>query len=97
MRGLSFSDHYAILAHFLPRDNKTFRGLALDETLNSKNTLPRCGLTVIDLETGDAVHWVRIEGIVSELYDVAVLPDVTSPALIGFKSDEIRRVISVGE
>ncbi len=97
LRGLSFIDHYAIVAHSLPRVNKTFSGLGLDAALASKNTAPRCGLTVIDLETGDAVHWVRIEGIVNELYDVAVLPKVTSPALIGFKSDEIRRVISVGE
>ncbi len=49
----------------------------------------------MDLRTGDAVHWVRIEGVVEELYDVAVLPQIRRPMAIGLKSDEIRRVLSV--
>ncbi len=49
----------------------------------------------VDLKTGDIVHWLRIEGIVRELYDVAVLAGRRNPSMIGFKSDEIRRVISV--
>jgi hypothetical protein len=32
---------------------------------------------------------------VSELYDVITLPGVRNPALIGFVSDEIRRLISL--
>jgi hypothetical protein len=39
---------------------------------------------------------VRVEGVVRELYDVAVLPGVTRPGLLGFKSDEIQRAISLG-
>jgi hypothetical protein len=45
----------------------------------------------------DIVHWLRIEGVVSELYDVVVLPNVMRPMLLGFKSDEIRRTISIDE
>jgi hypothetical protein len=41
------------------------------------------------------VHWLRIEGIVDELYDVIPLPGVRCPMALGFKTDEIRRVISV--
>ena len=54
-------------------------------------------LPVVDLKSGDAAHWVRIEGIVTELYDVVVLDKVKRPALIGFQSDDIRRMISIGE
>ena len=57
----------------------------------------RCGLMVIDLKTGDAVHWVRLSGVVRELYDVVLLPGVTRPSAIGFKADSIRRVITIGE
>jgi hypothetical protein len=56
---------------------------------------PRCGIQVVDLRSGDVVHWVRFEGLVSELYDVITLPGVRNPALIGFVSDEIRRLISL--
>ncbi|MBO1346329.1 MAG: hypothetical protein EBE86_002500 [Hormoscilla sp. GUM202] len=38
----------------------------------------------------------RIEGLVAELYDVAVLPGVRRPMAIGFKTDEIRRILTIG-
>ena len=96
LRGLAFSGDFAIVGLSKPRENKTFSGLALDEKLQSKQAEPRCGLLVIDLRTGDIVHWLRIEGIVTELYDVAVLPGMRRPMAIGFKTDEIRRVVRIG-
>ena len=60
------------------------------------NADARCGLFVIHLPTGDVVHWLRIEGLVRELYDVVVLPNVTRPTALGFKTDEIQRTISIG-
>jgi hypothetical protein len=53
-------------------------------------------LKAIDLRSGDIVHWLNIQGIVEEFYDVAVLPGVVRPTALGFKSDEIRRVITIG-
>ncbi|MEQ8383079.1 MAG: TIGR03032 family protein [Coleofasciculus sp. A1-SPW-01] len=97
LRGLAFSGDFAIVGLSKPRENRTFSGLALDEKLESKQAEPRCGLFVIDLRSGDIVHWLRIEGIVTELYDVAVLPGMRRPMAIGFKSDEIRRVVRIGE
>jgi len=97
LRGLSFVGRYAVMGLSLPRHNQTFQDLPLDKTLASKNADPRCGVLVVDLETGDAVHWIRIEGVVNELYDVSVLPDCRRPMAIGFQSDEIRRAIAIGE
>ena len=34
----------------------------------------RAAIAVVDLRSGDAVHWLRMDGAVEELYDVAVLP-----------------------
>jgi len=95
MRGLSFHGDYAIVGLSRPRHNKTFSGLALDANLASRKAEPRCGIQVIDLRTGDVVHWVRVEGIVEELYDVVVLVGVKRPMALGFKTDEVRRVISL--
>ncbi len=67
----------------------------MNNKLEQQGVEPRCGLMVIDLNTGDIVHWLRIQGVVKELYDVAVLPGIKRPMAIGFKSDEIRRVISI--
>jgi hypothetical protein len=41
------------------------------------------------------VHWMHMQGIVEELYDVAILPGVVRPMALGFKSDEIRRIITL--
>lgn len=95
LRGLYFVDDFALVGLSKPRDNKTFSGLPLDERLRAQGTQARCGVQVIDLRTGDAVHWLRIEGIVDELYDVIPLPGARTPMALGFKTDEIRRVLSV--
>jgi hypothetical protein len=39
----------------------------------------------------------RVEGMVAELYDVVVLPGVVRPMALGFKTDEIQRIIAVGD
>ncbi len=40
------------------------------------------------------MHFLRLQGDVSELYDVGALPGVTRPMALGFKSDEIQRVLA---
>ena len=96
-RGLAFIGDFAVVALSKPRDNKTLTGLALDDNLKEHDAEARCGLLVIDLRSGDIVHWVRIGGVVEELYDVVTLPGVTRPMALGFKTDEIRRTISIEE
>lgn len=96
-RGLCFVGRHAVIGISEPRGNRTFAGLALQERLERERVAPRCGLMVVDLDSGDIVHWLRIEGVVSELYDVAALPGRRNPSMIGFRSDEIRRVISISD
>ncbi len=97
LRGLAFAGDFAIVGLSEPRHNKSFQGLPLDAALAEKGAVARCGIGVIDLRSGDLVHSLRIEGVVSELYDVVTIPGVRSPMAIGIRSDEIRRVISMGD
>ncbi len=96
-RGLAFMGRYALVGLSLARENRTFSGLPLDEALASRDATARCGILVIDTETGDTVEWVRIEGVVRELFDVVALPGVRNPSVIGMINDEIRRIISIDE
>jgi uncharacterized protein (TIGR03032 family) len=96
-RGLSFIGKYALVGLSQARENRTFQGLPLDAALASRDAVARCGILVIDTETGDTVEWVRIEGVVRELFDVVALPGVKNPSAIGLISDEVRRVISIDE
>ena len=97
LRGLSFVGDYAIVGLSKARHEQTFTGLPLDDRLKEKGAEVRCGLLVIDLRTGDTVHWLRIDGVVTELYDVAVIPGAKRPMAFGFKTDEIQRTITAGE
>jgi uncharacterized protein (TIGR03032 family) len=97
LRGLAFAGDHAIVGLSHPRHDKTFSGLALDEELARRNAEPRCGLLVIDLNSGDVAHWLRVDGMVREFYDVAVLPEVGLPMALGLKTDEIQRTIAIGE
>jgi len=95
LRGLSFHGNFAVVGLSRPRSNQSFEGLALQQKLDSKNAEGRCALQVIDLQRGDVVHELRIEGVVEELFDVCVLPAVRRPMAIGFKTDEIRHTLSL--
>ena len=94
-RGLAFHGDYAIIGLSMPRENGTFAGLNLELALQEKHAEARCGLLIVDLRTGDAAHWLRITGIIGELYDVAVLPGFVRPMAIGIKTDEVRRTLSI--
>ena len=96
-RGLAFAGGYALIGLSQPRENRTFADLELDEALRRRNVEPRAGLLVVELKTGHVVHWLRVGGVVAELYDVAVLPGVTRPMALGFKTEEIQRVLRAKE
>ena len=95
-RGLAFFGDHAIVGLSRPRENRTFRGLALDDNLQSRGVEARCGLLVVDLRGGDVVQWLWLQGAVAELYDVAVLSGVRRPMALGFKSEEILTTLTVG-
>lgn len=97
LRGLDFVGNCVIAGLSNARHDQTFAGIPLHDRLQEKNVAARTGIQVIDLNSGDAPHWLRIEGdVIHEIYDVAVLPGVLKPRLVGISTDEICRVLSVG-
>ena len=91
-RGLAFHGRYALVGLSKAR-NRSFSGLPLDEALAARNAEARCGIEVIDLETGNLLHHLRIEGKIDELFDVSVIPGAIRPMLLGFKTDEIKHMV----
>jgi len=79
VRGLAFIGGHAVVGLSKLRSS-SLSGLALDERLAADQQTSQCGLRVIDLRTGQVVHSLQIDGVVEELFDVVVLPDVRRPA-----------------
>ncbi|MBK8176137.1 MAG: TIGR03032 family protein [Rhodospirillales bacterium] len=97
LRGLAFHKDFAIAGLSKPRRDMAFSGLALDRALAERDVDARCGIVIIDLASGDLVHWLHIEGDIGELYDVVALPDCQRPMPLGVLTDEVRRAITIGE
>lgn len=93
LRGLAIHNGYAIATVSLPRDG-AFGGLALQDELKKRDGEPWCGVCVVDLRTGDLVEWIKLDGAIKELFDVAVIPDVRCPMALGVQSPDIQSLIS---
>ena len=67
---------------------------ALDERLARADAVARCGLVIVDVESGRTVKWLRFEHGIEELYDVAIFPGVTQAEAIGFRGEEIEQAVT---
>jgi uncharacterized protein (TIGR03032 family) len=93
LRGLAFHNGYALVGLSLPRDG-SFSGLALDGELKKRDADPWCGVQIIELSTGNIVEWVRLEGGVTELFDVQVIPGVRHATSTGILTDDIQHLVT---
>ncbi len=93
LRGLAFHKNFAITTLSKPRHQR-FDGLALDDKLKEKDAEAWCGVQILNLQTGDVAHWLRLDGAITELFDVCVLPGVRNPITLGPNSLEIRDFIT---
>jgi uncharacterized protein (TIGR03032 family) len=93
LRGLAFCNGYAFVGLSKPR-YKRFEGLALGHRLEAADSEPWCGVQVIDLEKRSCVDWLRIDGPVAELYDLAVIPGSACPMAVSPVSQEAASVVT---
>jgi uncharacterized protein (TIGR03032 family) len=94
LRGLAFHGGHAIVGLSLPRD-RSFSGLGLDDELTKRDAEAWCGVQVVELSTGNVIQWLRLDGAIRELFDVAVLPGVRCPLAVSPSSPEFASMISV--
>ena len=93
LRGLSFVGHHALVTVSKPRKGN-FDGLALDDELKSRDGEPWCGVLIVDTRTGSIVEFIKLVGVIEELFDVAVIAGKTCPMAVGTQSSEIQSLYS---
>ena len=96
LRGLAFVDGFAIATISQPRQHADFEALPIAAALEKSNAQPQCALVVIDLESGNLIHWLRIDGVGGELGDVTIIENARQPGAVGLLGDPIRQIFSVG-
>ncbi len=51
-------------------------------------------MLIVNLRSGDIVEWIRLEGVIAELFDVAAMPGVRCPMALGPATTEIHNSIT---
>ncbi|VXC78328.1 TIGR03032 family protein [Sphingomonas sp. AX6] len=93
LRGLSIHRGHAIATLSKPRDG-SFKELALQGELEKRDAEAWCGIVIVNLVSGDIVEWIRLDGGIEEMFDVAVIPGVRCPMSIGIDTIEAKSTIS---
>ncbi len=80
-RGMGIIDRFAVigLSHLRKESSGDF---ALPSRLDRYNTTARCGLIVVDLESGSVVEWLKLNGTARELSDISILPQTRQPVIL---------------
>lgn len=76
-RGLTFIGKYALIGLSQVRES-VFKALPITQSQKERN----CGVWVVDIENGQIVAFLRFEGEVQEIFDVALLPGMAWPEFI---------------
>ena len=75
-RGLAFIGRYALIGLSKVRET-VFDGLPV-----TQNPERRCGVWIVDTETGEIMGFLEFSGVVEELFDVQVIPHATWPEVL---------------
>lgn len=90
-RGLCIVGDHAVIGLSKLRANSFGADMPLSSKLEARRIPQRCGLLVVNLKTGAIDHWLTIEGVVTELYDVAFLAGLRRPYSPGFSHPHLHR------
>lgn len=93
LRGMALHNGHAIVTVSRPR-NGTFQGLALDGEMKTRDSEAWCGVLIVDLRTGGIVEWIKLDGFITELFDVTAIPGVACPIAVGPETLEARSTIT---
>ena len=93
LRGLAVHNGHALVTVSKPRDG-SFKELPLQQEIGRRDGEPWCGVLVVNLANGDIVEWVRLEGHIAELFDVAAVPGLQCPMSVGLESNDVQSMIN---
>jgi uncharacterized protein (TIGR03032 family) len=77
-RGLAFIGKYALIGLSQVRET-VFKNLPVTETKQERNA----GVWIVDTTTGETVGILKFDGVVSEVFDVSVIPNSKTATVIG--------------
>jgi uncharacterized protein (TIGR03032 family) len=96
LRGLSFVGRYALVTASKSRGGRS-EELALGTELARRGEQEMCAVLIVDLERGEVVESIQFDGKITELFDVAIIPDVRNPMSLGPQTVEMIGNVSISD
>jgi uncharacterized protein (TIGR03032 family) len=93
LRGLRFVGSLALIGLSTIREKHIFGGLPVQE----RHPRLRCGVAVVDAQTGRHVGMFEFTEGCTELYDVAFLPNVLRPMIVNAEKEATRQAVTTPE
>ena len=90
-RGLALAGPYAFVGLSKIRKTSAMSGVPIAE----KRDELKCGVAVLDLQSGKTIAFLEFQTAVEEIFDVQILPDIRFPEVIGFQNDSINNTFVV--
>lgn len=91
-RGLAFQGRYAFVGLSQVREKRHFDGLPIGDQYGEDGL--RCGVSAVDLESGEVVAFLQFEAGCQEIFDIQMLPGLRWPALLSFEGDQLDSVVT---
>ena len=76
IRGMAFINNYALINTSNDRHDQVFKDIPLGKLLELKNQKAYCGISIVDLQTFDILHRLEFADTNTELYDIAIMPNI---------------------
>jgi uncharacterized protein (TIGR03032 family) len=92
-RGMVIVGNRAVVGLSRLRSGGTGVQLGVGQLLADRRLSQRCGLLIVDLVSGRTVDWLTIEGGVTELYDVTLLPGLSRVYTPGFREPALHQTL----
>lgn len=89
LRGMNMIQHFAVICGSLDRHDNSFGELPLGKELESRGLKSKCGIWIVNLNTFDILHTLTFDDNVSELYDVAIVPNCVRPKIIQLNDETL--------
>jgi uncharacterized protein (TIGR03032 family) len=94
-RGLAVTGEHAVVGTSCPNRGETFDGLPLSDRLHGAEANGRCGVFVVNLESGAIEHSLLLSGGSAEIHGLALLPNVRNPTAVPFTGADVQELVTV--
>lgn len=92
LRGLKFINNYAVIGMSMDRHENIFSGLPLCDKMKEKKINPKCGIKIVNINTGDIEHSIELINVI-EIYGIGIIQNNVTSRLMDLNNDMLVNAI----